>query len=284
MADHNMELDCKRIHDCSGSLSHLIPSFSSLTHSQRQQLRDTYKALYGEDLIICLHRYESGLFSSSSTKCSVFSLWMLGPHHRDATLSKQALQQDDPDFKVILEIFVGRKSSHIALIKQAYHKIFTRQLDQDIINLDPPHPFQKVTFFACQISQFICLYRFEHTYLYGFWVILQILVALAASHQAHQVDISHHISKCDARRLYETGEGGSGAIEEPVVLEILSKRSIAQLKLTFLSYKHIYGHDYTKVCIFIELICLHVFIFFYGFFKFALLCVSVAQEGKLWGI
>ncbi|MED6145335.1 hypothetical protein PIB30_024086, partial [Stylosanthes scabra] len=36
------------------------------------------------------------------------------------------------------------------------------------------------------------------------------------------------------------------AADEAVVLEILSKRSIPQLKLTFSSYKRIYGHDYTK--------------------------------------
>ena len=72
-------------------------------------------------------------------------------------------------------------------------------------------------------------------------------MALAASHKAHQADVSQHISKCDARRLYETGEGSLGAVDEAVVLEILSKRSIPQMKLTFLSYKHIYGHDYTKV-------------------------------------
>ena len=75
----------------------------------------------------------------------------------------------------------------------------------------------------------------------------QILVALVASHKAHHADVSQHIAKCDARRLYETGEESPGAVEEAVVLEILSKRSIPQLKLTFLSYKHIYGHDYTKV-------------------------------------
>jgi hypothetical protein len=71
-------------------------------------------------------------------------------------------------------------------------------------------------------------------------------VALATSHKAHHADVSQHIAKCDARRLYETGEGGSGATEA-VVLETLSKRSIQQLKLTLSSYKHIYGHDYTKV-------------------------------------
>lgn len=76
---------------------------------------------------------------------------------------------------------------------------------------------------------------------------LQILVALMASHKAHHADVSQHIAKCDARRLYEAGVGKSGGTEEAVVLEILSKRSIPQLKLTFSCYKHIYGHDYTKV-------------------------------------
>ena len=72
-------------------------------------------------------------------------------------------------------------------------------------------------------------------------------MALVASHKSHHADVSQHIAKCDARRLYETGDGSPGAIEEAVVLEVLSKRSIPQLKLTFSSYKHIYGHDYTKV-------------------------------------
>ncbi|XP_028766867.1 annexin A13-like [Neltuma alba] len=212
-ANLNLELDCKTIHDSLGSLSHLIPYLSRLTQSQRQQLRKTYEAAYGEDLIGHLQRYEAEV---SSVKSSALSLWMLNPHDRDAIISREALQQDDTNFKALVEIFVGRKSSHILLIKQAYNRRFRRNLDQDIIDLDPPHPFQKI------------------------------LVALTASHEAHQTETSQHISKCDARRLYGTGEGGSGAIDESVVLEILSKRSIAQLKLTFLSYKHIYGHDYTK--------------------------------------
>ena len=59
--------------------------------------------------------------------------------------------------------------------------------------------------------------------------------------------MSQHIAKCDAQRLYQTGEGRLGALDEAVVLEILSKRSIAQFKLAFSSYKKIYGHDYAKV-------------------------------------
>ncbi|KAH7571685.1 hypothetical protein JRO89_XS04G0117600 [Xanthoceras sorbifolium] len=145
------------------------------------------------------------------------SMWMLGSHERDATVAREALEIGDTNyFKALVEIFVGRKSSHVALIKQAYHKKYGRQLDQDIVSIEPPNPFQKI------------------------------LVALSTSHKAHQADVSQHIAKCDARRLFETGEGSSGANEEAVVLEIFSKRSITQLMLTFSSYKHIYGHDYTK--------------------------------------
>ncbi|KAK7271097.1 hypothetical protein RJT34_26717 [Clitoria ternatea] len=212
---HNFELDCKRIHDSLGGLSQLIPSLASLSQLERQQLRETYKAVYGEDLINQLNRYYEDVLSSS-IKCSFLSLWMLDTHDRDAVVAREALQQDETNFQALVGIFVGRKSSHVILITQAYHKRFKRLLDQDIANLDPPHPFQKI------------------------------LVALIASHKAHQADVSNHISKCDARRLYETGEGSLGALDEAVVLEILSKRSIPQLKLTFLSYKHIYGHDYTK--------------------------------------
>ncbi|XP_050910566.1 uncharacterized protein LOC127125785 [Lathyrus oleraceus] len=217
MTNNNFELDCKKIHDSlSGlSLSQLIPSLSSLTILERKQLRETYKEVYGEDLINQLQKYDEDDFFSSM-KFSTLSLWMLCPHDRDAFIAREALQQDETNFKALVEVFVGRKSSHVGLITQAYLKMFRRQLDQDIMNLDPPHPFQKI------------------------------LMALSASHKAHQVDISHHISKCDARRLYESGERSLGAIDEAVVLEILSKRSIQQLKLTFLSYKHIYGHDYTK--------------------------------------
>ncbi|XP_020221733.1 annexin A13 [Cajanus cajan] len=217
MTNHNFELDCKRIHDSLGGMSQLIPSLARLTHLERQQLRETFKELYGEDLIRHFERYEEVFSSSSSSmNCSALSLWMLDPHDRDAVVAREALQQHETNFKALVEILVGRKSSHVLLITQAYQKMFRRPLDQDIINLDPPHPFQKI------------------------------LVALAASHKAHQADVNHHISKCDARRLYETGEGSLGAVDEAVVLEILSKRSIPQLKLTFCSYKHIYGHDYTK--------------------------------------
>lgn len=77
---------------------------------------------------------------------------------------------------------------------------------------------------------------------------MQILVALATTQNSHQTEISQHIANCDAKRLYETVKGTpGGGIVDVVILEILSKRSIPQNKLTLATYKHIYGHSYTKV-------------------------------------
>ncbi|KAK9291269.1 hypothetical protein L1049_009457 [Liquidambar formosana] len=221
-SSHSFENDCKEIHDSWGGLNHLVQALAGRTQLERRQIRGTYMAMYGEDLISCLQR--NNMISSQrneaagvSTKTfAALSLWMLDPNERDAIVAREALEQGDTNYKALVEIFAGRKSSHILLIKQAYYTTFRRQLDQDIAKIEPPHPYQRI------------------------------LVALATSHKAHHTDVSQHIAKCDARRLYETGEGRSGAIEEGVVLEIFSKRSIPQLKLTLSSYKHIYGHDYTK--------------------------------------
>lgn len=142
MTNHSFEHDCKRIHDSMGDLSQMISSLSCRTLLEKQKLKETFKAMYGEELVSYLQRYEDEFCASMN--CSALSWWMLDPHDRDAVVVRESLQQDETDFKALVEIFVCRKSSHVLLITQAYHRMFRRQLDQDIINLDPPHPFQKV--------------------------------------------------------------------------------------------------------------------------------------------
>ncbi|TYI47752.1 hypothetical protein E1A91_D13G196100v1 [Gossypium mustelinum] len=217
-SSHSFENECKEIHESRGRWNHLIQALVTRTQLECRRIRETYKDMYGEDLITLLQKSSLRNQPGVSPKtCAALSLWMLHPHERDAIVAREALLQDnDTNHQALVEIFVGRKSSHIALIKQAYLSKYKTQLDQDIINIEPPHPYQKI------------------------------LVALSTSHKAHQADVNQHTAKCDARRLYETGEGSPGAIDEGTVLEIFTKRSIPHLKLTFSCYKHIYGHDYTK--------------------------------------
>ncbi|CAO2827021.1 unnamed protein product [Amaranthus hypochondriacus] len=211
------ELDCKAIHESRGGLSTLVRTLATrTTQIQRREIRETYKAMYGEDLLSHLQRLK--IESKFSYKaCEALFLWMSEPWERDACLAKDAIEGNEIDYNALVEIFVAKKSSHVVMVKQAYQTRYKRQLDQDIICLEPPHPCQKI------------------------------LVALSTSHKADDGDqVSQDIAKCDAIRLYQNGEGTSSSINEPFILEILSKRSISHLKLTFSSYKRIYGHNYTK--------------------------------------
>ncbi|XP_038904855.1 annexin D8-like [Benincasa hispida] len=209
--DIGIENDCRELHDSWDQRSNrLVRVLAGRNPMERHQMKGIYKAIYGEDLV---ERLETIVVKPVNR---ALSLWMRDSHERDAVVAREALELGDTNFKALIEIFVGRKSSQMFLIRQSYQARYKKQLDQDIINIDPPHSYQKI------------------------------LVALAASHKAHNTDISQHIAKCDARRLYETVKDNSGAIEEAFVLEMLAKRSIPQLKLTFSCYQHIFGHNFTK--------------------------------------
>lgn len=53
-SDH--EKDCKEIHDSWGRLNQLGHGLAHRSRSQLQQVRETYKAMYGEDLVDCIQR------------------------------------------------------------------------------------------------------------------------------------------------------------------------------------------------------------------------------------
>ncbi|KAF9592285.1 hypothetical protein IFM89_013511 [Coptis chinensis] len=212
MSGESWNMDCGEMKDSLGGLDKLV--LPPACRESLEQIRETHKEMNGEELVKLLGKID--LSDQRNEVGTLVSLWLLDPHQRDAVTARNAFEHGDTNYKSLLEIYCGRKSSHILFIKQRYQTMFRRQLDQDIINAEPPSPYQRM------------------------------LIAMAASHKSHHVDISQHIAKCDARRLYKTGEGRPGAIEESVVLEIFSKRSIPQLKITFSTYKRIYGHDYEK--------------------------------------
>ncbi|CAI9097495.1 OLC1v1033934C1 [Oldenlandia corymbosa var. corymbosa] len=218
----NCENICKDIYDSWGKPNHLIQLLVSPSQLECRKIRETYLRIYGVDPVhLLLQRNkdssqgnEAGSLFSEKTLVGL-SMLMLSPHERDAVVAREAFEQGDSvNYKPLLEIFLCRKSSHVLLIQEAYYARFKKQLEQDIISIDPSHPYQRI------------------------------LMALCASHKALQTDVSQYIANFDARRLYKTGDENRGSVDEAVVLEILSKRSIPQLRLTFSSYKHIYGHSY----------------------------------------
>lgn len=144
MSTLNFETECREIHGSWGQLNRLARALANRTRHERQQIRETYKSIYGDDLVNRLK--EAAAAGISPKLCGALSTWMTEQHERDAVVVREALddQKGDTNYNALVEIFVGRKSSHILLIKQAYYRRFWRQLDQDIINIEPPNPYQKV--------------------------------------------------------------------------------------------------------------------------------------------
>ncbi|XP_075498986.1 annexin D8-like isoform X2 [Primulina tabacum] len=207
-SDIGLDNICQQIHGSLDKPNVLVQILTSLSQLECRKIREEYKRIYEEDLVqVC---------QNTEPEVSFLSSLMLNPSERDANFARRALERNPSvDYKALIEIFTCRKSSHVMLILEAYRLKYRSHLVLDIAAIEPSHPYQKM------------------------------LMALSASHKAHNAEISQHIAKCDARRLYQTGEGKAGAIDEAVVLEILSKRSIPQIKLTLFTYNHIYGHSYT---------------------------------------
>jgi annexin A7/11/annexin A13 len=113
-SSHGFENECKEIHDSWGRLNHLVRSLAGRSKLERQQIRETYKAMYGEDMAILLQKMQ---FQNGSKVCAALYRWMMDTYERDAIVAREAFGQGDVNYKALVEIFVGRKSSHIVLIK-----------------------------------------------------------------------------------------------------------------------------------------------------------------------
>lgn len=207
---------CREIHAARGQARRLALLLAARSPAERQQIRAAYRATFGEEdlagtLIVAGHGQEDEL-------CKLLYLWTLEPAERDAVVAREAVEGGVtvPGYRALVEVVTRRKHNQLFFTKQAYLARYRRNLDQDMLT-EPAHPYQRL------------------------------LVALAASRKSHHDDLSQHIAKCDARRLHDTKNSGAGSVvDEAVILEMFSKRSIPQLRLAFCSYKHIYGHDYTK--------------------------------------
>ncbi|VAI18266.1 unnamed protein product [Triticum turgidum subsp. durum] len=209
------ENECREIHGACDEPRRLSRLLAHRSASERQQIKATYRAMFGEDLAGRLHKTLTA--NQDNELCNLLYLWMLDLAERDAIMARDAIESGAAaDYRALVEVFTRRKQDQLFFTKQAYLSRFKKNLEQDM-DTDPSHPYQRL------------------------------LVALATSHKSHHDEPSRHIAKCDARRLYDAKNGGgTGSVDEAAILEMFSKRSIPQLRLALCSYKHIYGHDFTK--------------------------------------
>lgn len=213
-ATAGFENECREIHGACDEPRRLSRLLAHRSASERQQIKATYRAMFGEDLVGRLHKTLTA--NQDNELCNLLYLWMLDLAERDAVMARDAIESSAAaDYRALVEIFTRRKQDQLFFTKQAYLARFKKNLEQDMVT-EPSHPY------------------------------LRLLVALATSHKSHHDEPSRHIAKCDARRLYDAKNSGTGSVDEATVLEMFSKRSIPQLRLALCSYKHIYGRDFTK--------------------------------------
>ncbi|GLJ50102.1 hypothetical protein SUGI_1065690 [Cryptomeria japonica] len=205
-------MDCEEIYRACKGLGtdeeKIVEIVGNRNAEQRKAIRETYYAMYKEDLCTRLEKELHGKLEKA------IGLWMREAAERDAIIAGKALEGWSTDDRALTEVFCTRSSTAIIKIREAYHKQFQRCL-QDDVACKTSGPFQKL------------------------------LLAMLKAHRCESNVIDMNQARCDAQRLYEVGEGSCGTNEDTFV-QIISQRSVMQLQATFKCYKQEYGHEIMK--------------------------------------
>ncbi|KAI3873357.1 hypothetical protein MKX03_003226 [Papaver bracteatum] len=204
--------DCEQLHKAFsgwGTDEDLI--ISILAHrnaEQRTHIRQAYAEIYGQDLLHALEQELSGDFMR------IVLLWTLDPAERDAVLlNESAKRYWTSSNQVILEIACTRSSHALLLVKQAYHALFRKSLEEDV---------------AAHITG-----DFR-----------KILVPLVSTYRYEGPEMDMTLAEHEAGILHEHILDKEYNHEE--IIRILTTRSKPQLYATFNHYNNEFGNTITK--------------------------------------
>uniref|UniRef100_A0A673UEU5 Annexin n=1 Tax=Suricata suricatta TaxID=37032 RepID=A0A673UEU5_SURSU len=183
----------------------IIEILSNRTSDERQQIKQKYKATYGEDLEEVFKSELSGNFEKT-----VLAL-LDRPSEYDAHQLQKALKGLGTDEAVLIEVLCTRTNKEIMAIKEAYQRLFDRSLESDI-KADTSGNLQKI------------------------------LVSLLQANRDEGDEVDEDLAGQDAKDLYDAGEGRWGT-DELAFNEVLAKRSHKQLRATFQAYQIFINKD-----------------------------------------
>ncbi|RRT81184.1 hypothetical protein GW17_00022078, partial [Ensete ventricosum] len=143
---------CQEIHATWDQLSLVARALAHRTLAERRQIKEMYRAMFGEDLVEHLRRTHMAN-SKNNEMCNTLYLWMLEPHERDAVLANDAMERRVTDYEALVEIYTRQKLSQLFFTKHAYLAKFKRHMDQDMIS-EPSNSYQKVWFLAEELWGF----------------------------------------------------------------------------------------------------------------------------------
>ncbi|CAH8362912.1 unnamed protein product [Eruca vesicaria subsp. sativa] len=178
--------------------------------SQRKRIRESYKEIYGKDLIDDLSSELSGDFKKAVI------LWTKDPAERDARLAYKVLNEKKKTIeklKIIVEISCTASPNHLIAVRKAYCSLYDSSLEEHIAS-SVPFPLAKL------------------------------LVTLATSFRYDKEKVDREVAKIEAGMLHEAIT--KKQLDHDHVLYILATRSIYQLRATFVAYKQSYGNTIDK--------------------------------------
>ncbi|XP_010509173.1 PREDICTED: annexin D3 [Camelina sativa] len=182
--------------------------------SQRRKIRESYREVYGKDLINDLSSELSGDFMKAVVS------WVYDPAERDARLVNKILNKEKKrkkgvveNLKVIVEISCTTSPNHLIAVRKAYCSLFDSSLEEHIAS-SLPFPLAKF------------------------------LVTLASSFRYGKDKTDAEVATIEAAMLREAIE--KKQLDHDHVLYILGTRSVYQLRETFAAYKQSYGNTFDK--------------------------------------
>ncbi|GJM98629.1 hypothetical protein PR202_ga15657 [Eleusine coracana subsp. coracana] len=139
---------CREIHDACSQPRFLGLLLALRSPSERQQIRATYRATFGEDLAGTLQRIV--VANQENELCKLLYLWTLEPADRDAIIAQEAVDggMTVAGYQTLVEVFTRRKQNQLFFTKQAYMARFRRNLEQDMVT-EPAHPYQRARNVLC---------------------------------------------------------------------------------------------------------------------------------------
>ncbi|XP_075684081.1 annexin A13 [Rhinoderma darwinii] len=207
--DFDAERDAKKLHKaCKGMGTDekaIIEILANRSSNQRQEVKQKFKTMYGKDLDGVLKSELSGKFETTA-------LALLDrPCEFDAREIRKAMKGAGTNESLLIQILCTRVNQQIKSIKEAYKKLFDRDLESDVKSETSGY-FRKI------------------------------LISLLQANRDEGLDINQDLAGQDAKRLYEAGEGRWGT-EESEFNVILATRNYMQLRATFKAYEILHGKN-----------------------------------------
>ncbi|XP_072007337.1 annexin A13 [Engystomops pustulosus] len=211
--DFDAERDAKKLHKACKGLGTdekaIIEVLANRSSDQRQQIKQKFKTLYGKDIEKVLKGDLSGHFEKA-----VLAL-VDRPCEFDAKELRKAMKGAGTNESLLIQILCTRANQQIRNIKEAYKRIFDRDLESDVKSETSGY-FRKI------------------------------LISLLQANRDEGLDINHDLAGQDAKRLYEAGQARWGTDESEFNV-ILATRNYMQLRATFKAYEILHGKNMEDV-------------------------------------